>query len=145
MAPMRVQRVPRREPPPPHLPVIARSVWSQKRIAIRYESWSATVERKIDPLGLVMRRSWYLVARAQANMRTYKIAKIQNIEALGFCLSGEAFDLASHWRAELKRFERSLRQGEATLRISPAALSRIDRLGANVAETVLSAPPDAQG
>jgi predicted DNA-binding transcriptional regulator YafY len=79
-------------------------------------------------------------------MRTYKIAKIQNIELLDEDFAyPEAFDLASHWRDELKRFERSLRQGEATLRISPAALSRIDRLGANVAETVLSVPPDADG
>ena len=64
--------------------------------------------------------SWYLVARAQGNMRTYKIAKIQNIETLEEDFAyPEAFDLASHWRDELKRFERSLRQGEATLRISP--------------------------
>jgi predicted DNA-binding transcriptional regulator YafY len=133
--------------PPTHLPAIAQAVWSQKRIAIRYESWSKTIERKIDPLGLVMKAgAWYMVGRAQGSLRTYKVAKVLELDTLGEDFPfPEDFDLAAHWRSELKRFERSLRRGEATLRVSPAAFAKIDSLGTDVAEAVLAAPIDKEG
>lgn len=137
----------RRSPPPAFLPVIAHAVWEEKRLSIRYESWSATVARTIDPLGVVMKAgSWYLVARAGGSIRTYKVAQIHELETLEQSfLYPDGFDLAVHWRTELKRFEKSLRRGEATLLVSPAALSRIDRLGADAAEAVLAARADADG
>src|SRR5262245_49500768 len=137
----------RRPAPPPHLPAIARAVWGERRLAIRYESWSATVQRKLDPLGLVLKAgAWYLVARAGRDIRTYKIAKVLELAVLDESFAYPAkFDLARHWRRELRRFEAALRKEEATLRVSPAALSRLDHLGAAIAEPVRQASADATG
>lgn len=137
----------RRAAAPAHLPAIAQAVWSERRLAIRYESWSATVQRKIDPLGLVLKAgAWYLVARAGRDIRTYKIAKVLALDVLDETFAYPArFDLASHWRRELKRFEAGLRKEQATVRVSPAALSRLDHLGADIAEAVRQARPDARG
>ncbi|MGH6927514.1 MAG: helix-turn-helix transcriptional regulator, partial [Dongiaceae bacterium] len=137
----------RRAAPPQHLPAIAQAVWGERRLAIRYESWSATVQRKIDPLGLVLKAgAWYLVARAGRDIRIYKIAKVLALEVLDETFAYPArFDLASHWRRELKRFEAGLRKEQATLRVSPVALSRLDHLGADIAEPLRQARPDGKG
>jgi predicted DNA-binding transcriptional regulator YafY len=134
----------RRVPPPANLPAIAQAVWGQRCLSIRYESWRATVRRRIEPLGLVLKAgSWYLVARADAGIRTYKVAKISELASREETFAYPAgFDLASHWRNELKRFEASLRTGTARLRVSEAALPRLDQLGADIAEAVLAVPAD---
>jgi predicted DNA-binding transcriptional regulator YafY len=137
----------RRATPPAHLAAIAQAIWNERRLAIRYESWSATVNRKVDPLGLVLKAGvWYLVARAGRDIRTYKIAKVLELRSLDESFAYPAdFDLAAHWRRELKRFEAGLRKSEATLRVSPAAMTWLDRLGADTAEAVLQTQPDARG
>ena len=137
----------RRATPPACLPAIAQAVWGERRLAIRYESWSATVRRRIDPLGLVLKAGvWYLVARAGRDVRTYKVAKVLELEALEETFDYPAgFDLAVHWRAQVQRFEAGLHKGEATLRVSAAALSRLDRLGADIADAVLRTQPDPGG
>ncbi|WP_395673955.1 helix-turn-helix transcriptional regulator [Inquilinus sp.] len=137
----------RRAEPPPHLPAIARAVWGQRRLVIRYESWSATVRRTVDPLGLVLKAgTWYLMARIGDSIRTYKVAKVLDLDVLpdGFAHPA-GFDLAAQWQESLQRFARELRRAEAVLRVSPEALPLLDRLGADAAEAVLQAEPDAEG
>lgn len=137
----------RRAEPPPHLPAIARAVWGQRRLVIRYESWSATVRRTVDPLGLVLKAgAWYLMARIGADIRTYKVAKVLDLDVLpdGFDYPA-GFDLAAQWQESLRRFARELRRAEAVLLVSPEALPLIDRLGADAAEAVQRAEPDAAG
>src|SRR5882672_746159 len=41
--------------PVDQLPAIAAAVWSERRLRIRYESWSGIVDREIAPLGLVLK------------------------------------------------------------------------------------------
>ncbi len=137
----------RRAEPPPHLPAIARAVWSQRRLVIRYESWSATVRRTVDPLGLVLKAgAWYLMARIGADIRTYKVAKVLDLDVLPDGFDHPAgFDLAAQWQESLQRFARELRRAEAVLRVSPEALPLLDRLGADAAEAVRQAEPDAAG
>src|SRR6516225_3565414 len=91
-----------------HLPAIARAVWGERRIDVRYESWRGVVERELDPLGLVLKAGvWYLVARAGgasagkgAALRTYRLS---NILALTIAEEGfqrpKEFDLAVWWQA----------------------------------------------
>jgi predicted DNA-binding transcriptional regulator YafY len=43
------------------------------------------------------------------------------------------------------RFERELRRDEAVLKIAPEAMSRLDRLGADMAEPIRAAEPDNEG
>ncbi|HLI14265.1 MAG TPA: YafY family protein [Alphaproteobacteria bacterium] len=137
----------RRAAPPAHLPEIARAVWGERRLSIRYESWSATVRRKIDPLGLVLKAgAWYLVARAGRDIRTYKIAQMREIDVLDDSFAYPAgFDLASYWDRAVRRFEKSLQKDEATLRVSSAALPHLDCLGVEVADAVRQARPDRKG
>ena len=138
----------RRADPPPHLRAIAQAVWGSQRIEVLYESWSATVRRRLDPLGLVAKSgSWYLVARTDGgSIRTYNVAKVLTLAILDTPFTYPVgFDLVRHWRTELKRFEAGLLRGQATLRVAAAALSRIERLGAAAAEAVLASPVDADG
>ncbi|WP_221939303.1 YafY family protein [Mycobacterium sp. KBS0706] len=137
----------RRAEPPLHLPAIARAVWGQRRLVIRYESWSATVRRTVDPLGLVLKAgTWYLMARIGTGVRTYKVAKVLDLDVLpdGFDYPA-GFDLAVQWQESLQRFARELRRAEATLLVSPEALPLLDRLGADAVEAVQRAQPDAEG
>ena len=105
------------------------------------------MRRTVDPLGIVMKAGgWYFVARVGASYRTYRIAKLLDLEVLDEGFERPAgFELAAHWSQDLRRFEASLRRGEAVLRVSGAALSRLDRLGADIAEPIMAALPDAKG
>lgn len=138
----------RRASPVKYLRPIAQAVWSSTRLNICYESWSKTVRRTLDPLGLVAKAgAWYLVARTDSgSVRTYKIAKVLDLSVLSDRFAyPSGFDLARHWRSELERFERGLLQGEATLRMSAAALPNVELLGAAAAEAVLAATASADG
>ena len=132
---------------PPYLGAVAQAVWSGHRLRLRYESWSATVQRVVNPLGLVLKAGeWYLVADVAGARRTYRIAKILELALLDERFERpKHFDLASHWQKELRRFEASLRREEAVLRVSSAAIPALRRLGADIAEAVLAAMPDAAG
>ena len=137
----------RRAPPPAHLATVARAVWEGRAIKVRYESWTATTQRRLDPLGLVQKAgAWYLVARIAGRTRTYRVSNILDIEVLDAAIARPAgFDLARHWQQDVARFEASLRRETATLRIRASALSRVDRLGADIAEALLGAAPDSRG
>lgn len=137
----------RRAEPPLHLPAIARAVWGQRRLVIRYESWSATVRRTVDPLGLVLKAgTWYLMARIGDGIRTYKVAKVLDLDVLPDGFDHPAgFDLAAQWQESLQRFAKELRRAEAVLLVSPEALPLLDRLGADAVEAVQQAEPDAEG
>ena len=132
---------------PPYLGSVAQAVWSGHRLRLRYESWSATVQRVVNPLGLVLKAGeWYLVADVSGARRTYRIAKILELELLEERFERpKDFDLAAHWQRELRRFEASLRREEAVLRVSSAAIPALRRLGADIAEAVLAAMPGAAG
>ncbi len=137
----------RRAPPAPHLRPIAEAIWNERRIAIRYESWTATVERELDPLGLVLKAgAWYLVARGGRTIRTYKIANVLRLRVLDDRFAYPAdFELAAHWAKELERFEASLHAAEATIRVGPDAMSILHRLGAAIVDRIMAAAPDASG
>ena len=137
----------RRAPVPAWLTVVSRGVWEGRRLSIDYESWEARGRRLVDPLGLVMKAgTWYLVARHAATIRIYRIDRMRDATVLddGFTWPRN-FDLAVHWRAEVDAFEASLRRASATLRVTARALPRIDDLGADIAEAVRAAAPDATG
>ena len=136
-----------RPPPSPHLATIARAVWQGLRIRARYESWAATRRRRLDPLGLVMKSgAWYLVASTGDQPHAYRVASLHEVELLDSAVVRPAkFDLAVHWQASVERFEASLRRETATLVVAASALSRIDRLGADIAEALRAASPDARG
>jgi predicted DNA-binding transcriptional regulator YafY len=136
----------RREERLPSLPVVADAVWNSRRLAIRYESWKGVVDRRIEPLGLVMKSGeWYVVAAAgrKSTPRTYKLSNILTLDVGETFTRPRGFDLAKYWNESLARFETGLYRGTATLRASAKGLKRLRYLSAAVAEAVDRARPKA--
>lgn len=135
------------------LPKLAEAVWTDRRVRVRYESWTGLVERTLEPLGLSLKAGvWYLVARAASGAdrgpsapRTYRVLSIQVLEPLdeGFERPGD-FDLAAFWSDWVRDFEARLQQGEARLRLSPKGLKRLCALGP-VAERAARAAEAGEG
>ena len=127
------------------LPQLAAAVWGGERIRVRYESWNATSERTLSPLGLVLKGGiWYLVATGGSVPRTWRVDAIRALDLTGEQFERPAgFDLAAHWTASVHAFEASLYRGTATLRLSPLGMQRLPVLAAaavDMARRTASAP-----
>ena len=125
---------------------LAASVWSDRCVRVRYESWKAKVERVLDPLGLALKAGvWYLVARADGALRTYRVSNIRSIECTDRRFTRpKDFDLARYWTAWAKDFEDRLYTGKAVLRLSPEGMRRLRLLPAAVAR-MAATTASAQG
>jgi predicted DNA-binding transcriptional regulator YafY len=123
---------------PDILPALASAVWREKRISIRYESWKDVVERRLDPLGLVLKGGiWYLVAAADGRARTYRASNIQTLEVLEAPARRPArFDLAKYWSAWAREFETRLMEERALVKISPAGRRLLRDVNAAAAEAI---------
>ena len=135
--------------PASHLPAVAQAVWREERIRVRYQSWRGTVDRRLEPLGLVLKAGeWYLVARSGADIRTYRLSSILRLdeEHLRFTRP-KSFDLERCWNASLARFEAELYRGQARLRVTERGLRRLRDLNAATAAAVDAADSrsDARG
>lgn len=108
----------------PHLAVLAEAVWEGRRLEVSYQRGDSHVVRTIEPLGLVLKAGiWYVVAAADAQVRTYRARRILAVRD-----SGEAFarppdfDLASHWGESSAAYERDTPRVAVTVRIDPRAI-----------------------
>lgn len=122
----------------PLLRIVAEAVWATRRLRLRYESWDKIVERDLDPLGLVLKAGvWYLVARADRSVRTYRVAKILEAAARedGFAYPA-GFDLAAHWKQAAKTFEESVYRDEAVLVVTERGRKLLRARGAAVDRAV---------
>jgi predicted DNA-binding transcriptional regulator YafY len=124
--------------PVPLLGTISDAVWNARRLQIRYKSWKDIVLRTVDPLGLVLKAGeWYLVGRVGESHRTYRVSCV--LEAAqtgeGFEQPG-SFDLATYWEESLRRFERELYVGSATVRASPQGCKLLRDSSRAVAEAL---------
>jgi predicted DNA-binding transcriptional regulator YafY len=92
------------------LPQIARAVWSERYLRIRYRSGGEIYGRKLGPLGLVLKGGvWYLVAESGKSVRTYRAAQIVEAEASDESFARpEEFDLAAHWAKSSRDYEAGL-------------------------------------
>ena len=114
--------------PADHLRVVAEAVWSERRLRMRYESWTSVSDRVVDPLGLVLKGgAWYLVARGhRGEPRTYRVAAVESATVLDERFARPAkFDLAGFWGESTRRFEEGVYRDFATLRVSPMGLNRL--------------------
>jgi predicted DNA-binding transcriptional regulator YafY len=130
------------------LRIVAEAVWATRRLRLRYESWDKIVERDLDPLGLVLKAGvWYLVARADHSVRTYRVAKILEAAARedGFAYPA-GFDLAAHWKQAAKTFEESVYRDEAVLVVTERGRKLLRARGAAVDRAVVkTAKPAGAG
>jgi predicted DNA-binding transcriptional regulator YafY len=115
---------------------------------MRYRSRKDAVERRVEPLGLVLKNGvWYMVGRVGEDLRTYRVARIDGLAVLDETFAPPpGFDLQAHWQANAESFEDTLYRQHATVRLSPAGMQRAARLTRARARAVESASePDPDG
>lgn len=131
------------------VPQLARAVWNNLRIRVRYESWKHVVERELEPLGLALKGGlWYLVARAGGKPRTYRVSNIHALEVTQDAFARPArFDLAAYWSAWAAEFEARLYKATATVRFSARGMQRLKLLAPAVTEMArrTARTPDKSG
>ncbi|MDB5431780.1 MAG: transcriptional regulator [Caulobacter sp.] len=131
------------------LPAIAGAVWAEKTLQITYESWRGVVERRVNPLGLVLKSGvWYLVAAVAGGMRTYRVSNIQDLTPTDEAFAWPAgFDLGAFWAAWLAEAEARIVRGVAVLKVTATGLARLANLGAQSVEMAqrTRSAPDAAG
>ena len=104
---------------PAHLTTIADAVWSEERIDVRYRRGDRAVQRRLDPLGLVVKAgTWYLVAAHRGQPRTYRVGRIETARSAGpGATRPDGFDLATWWAASNAEFDQSLLRTEIRVRV----------------------------
>ncbi|MCZ7378166.1 helix-turn-helix transcriptional regulator [Micromonospora sp. WMMC250] len=141
----------RETPPPPLLTELARAVWRDRVVELRYRRGNREVTRRVQPYGLVLKSgAWYLVGRVDDDTRTYRVDRVTGVEVGEESFArDEGFDLAGHWREQTGSFLRTILRAEATVRLSPAGLRRLRHLvdAPFVYDEVVAAAgePDGQG
>ncbi|MBF6234138.1 helix-turn-helix transcriptional regulator [Nocardia farcinica] len=134
----------------PTLATVADALWHDRRLDVRYGRPDREVRRLLDPLGLVLKAgTWYLVARHEHDIRSYRVGRIHAAEPTGETFTRPAgFELADHWSTAQDEFARSMLRVRARCRIAADHLGLL-RLGfdpAAVTEAFASrGEPDADG
>jgi len=137
----------------PHLQKIAEAVWSDRRINMHYRRGSddgPVVDRAVDPLGLVLKAAvWYMVARHDDQMRTYRVSRIQDLELLPDRFDRpEEFVLARYWTESVSVYARIIPSFLATVKVRGDGLERLAEVigAAGAADVITQAgPPDEDG
>jgi predicted DNA-binding transcriptional regulator YafY len=131
------------------LPTIARAVWNARYLRFRYGQAKDSDWRKVGPLGLVLKAGiWYLVAQKGSSIRTYRVGRISEAEALDEpYVRPTNFNLAAWWARSSREYEESSYHDSATVRLSPRGRSLLDLLGPYVVEAVArsASKPDKWG
>lgn len=106
----------------PHLPTLASAVWQGCRLRLRYREGGSTVQRTVDPLGLVLKGgAWYLVARRSAGMRVYRVSRVEAARPLAETFDRpEGFELEAFWQEWSEAFEQNLGRVEVRVGASEA-------------------------
>lgn len=135
--------------PVPHLATVAQAVWQARRLEIAYHRDGGVVGRILEPLGLVLKAgTWYVVARSEDQLRTYRVARIGDARVLDEAFVRPAgFDLAGWWAESSEAYEREAPKVEILVRVGPDAIGRlIDAVGTRVVrEGKRVGAPDADG
>lgn len=116
----------------PHLASMAEAVWESRRMRISYRRGEDSVERVLDPLGIVLKGGiWYVVAVTDGDIRTYRARRILAAEPTGETFTRPAgFELARHWSESIAAYEREAPRIAVTLRVDPRALGLLaDQIG----------------
>ncbi|GAA4590097.1 WYL domain-containing protein [Planotetraspora phitsanulokensis] len=128
----------------PHLPQVADAVWNSRVLDVRYRRWKAPtdVDRRLEPYGLVLKAGrWYVVAGP--GPRTYRVDQILGLDVLDEEFTPpDDFDLGAYWKGYQADFHARLRRGEAVVRLSPQAASRLTGAAAQALSETGTEEPD---
>jgi len=128
------------------LPKLQEAIWQERKLHLSYQRGDGnTVERLVDPLGLVAKgRVWYLAAAVEGEARTYRVSRVQDARMTDQpCVRPKDFDLAAYWEQSCADFIASLPRYPATVRVVREILPRIRALRYARIEGV--SPPDEDG
>ncbi|MEH0983801.1 helix-turn-helix transcriptional regulator [Micromonospora sp. CPCC 205556] len=141
----------RESTPPPWLAELARAVWRDRVVELRYRRGEREVTRRVEPYGLVLKSGvWYLVGRVGDGMRTYRVDRVVEVAADGETFArDDAFDLGGYWREQAESFLRRMLGDRITVRVSPAGLRALrwaaDARFAYEEAVAAAGEPDGQG
>lgn len=137
--------------PLPSLQVVARALWSERILSLRYRRAGQQEfrQRKLGPLGLVLKGGiWYLVAQSGKAVRTYRVSAIFDAEIVEEAFARpDGFDLPSYWQRASREYEAGLYFETAEVRLSPKGFERLEALGPTVmdAASATAGKPDREG
>ncbi len=116
----------------PNLAPLATAVWDDRRVDIRYRHPGSDepAPRRLDPFGLVCKAGvWYLVARRDGELRTYRVSRVYEVVPLDEQFERPAgFDLARHWQQSVSGFEALQPPVDVELRATGWALAELQWL-----------------
>jgi predicted DNA-binding transcriptional regulator YafY len=125
---------------------IQRAVFHGRRLQILYDRGGEPVVRTLDPLGLVVKGStWYLVAAADGQPRTYRVSRVLEATQLpepAQCPDG--FQLRQWWEEQQRGFVARLPRYPVRAMARGEALATLTHGGWFVTVERLS-EPDAEG
>lgn len=109
---------------PRWLEPIAEAIWAERVVEVRYERWGRkVVTRRLEPYGLVLKAGvWYLAARSDGQLRTYRMIRVQAADVLDERFErAPDFDLATYWEEWNQEYGERLYRDQAVVRLSPFA------------------------
>ncbi|MDQ2799040.1 MAG: WYL domain-containing protein, partial [Armatimonadota bacterium] len=130
----------------PLLPALQEAVWQEQQVQMEYQKADgSTVERLVNPLGLVAKGSiWYLVAAAEGGLRSYRVSRVRAAHMTDVpCVRPPGFDLATFWEQSVAELKTNVPRYPATLCVAPDLLARMRRSRTPRVEG--EGEPDAQG
>jgi predicted DNA-binding transcriptional regulator YafY len=129
------------------LPTLQEAIWQERKLLLSYgRDQSSTVERLVDPLGLVAKGSaWYLVAAMDSEMRTYRVSRVQSATITEQpYVRPPAFDLPAYWEEAKTRFVSRLPQYPVIVRADEGILPQM-RYAGRYSRIEQVDPADAEG
>jgi predicted DNA-binding transcriptional regulator YafY len=128
---------------------IADAVWSERQVAVTYQSWTKLAERVLEPLGLVLKSGlWYMVALSDGQTRTYRLDAVRALAITDITfVRPKDFDLAAYWAVSTAQFEKDVYVGKAEVRASERGVRRLKELNATYRTAIKAAAdvPEADG
>ncbi len=133
----------------PNLADIAAAVWDDRRIVVRYRSADdeEPASRHLEPFGLVCKAgTWYLVARRDDALRTYRVSRVQEVTLLDEHFERPlGFDLARYWSQSVAEFEALVPDAQVVVDASERGVAALGRMADRGSRTVLDEEPLPDG
>jgi predicted DNA-binding transcriptional regulator YafY len=126
------------------LPLLQEAIWQERKLAVTYQRGEQSVERVLDPLGLVAKgRVWYLIAAIDEGMRTYRVSRIQQARLLDeACIRPPDFNLARYWQESSATFLANIPRYPVSVRMTQSALPRVTQAGRSIQLEQVSSPDE---
>ena len=133
----------------PCLTAIQEAIWQERQLRFTYKRGDDTVERVVNPLGLVAKASiWYLVAAVAGDIRSYRVSRVRRADICAEpCERPADFDLARYWERSQVEFRSNLPRYPVRLRVAPQYVDNLGRSArfARVEAVEASTAPSAAG